>query len=83
MERPPEGRSNDPAKAALPLVVPHREAHARLFVLAPLADLAPGLVPPGWGETVATATARRRAIEGPTVARAIAAWDGEGWRPLE
>lgn len=83
MERPPEGRSNDPAKMALPLVVPHREARGRLFVLAPLSDLAPGLVPPGWGETVATATARRRAIEGPTVARAIAAWDGESWRALE
>lgn len=80
--RPPEGRSDDPAKAALPLVVPHVEARHRLFVLAPLSDLAPGLVPPGWGETVATAVARRRAEEGPAAARPIATWDGSGWRPL-
>ena len=52
--------SLDPGKADRLLVVPHREAADRLFVLAPLADLAPGLVPPGWTETVATAAARRR-----------------------
>ena len=46
------------------LVVPHPEAHERLFVLAPLADLAPGLVPPGWHESVETAKRRQRAIEG-------------------
>lgn len=80
--RPPEGRSDDPAKAALPLTVPHAEAHRRLFVLAPLADLAPGLVPPGWGETVATARARQFTIEGPDAARPIARWDGSGWAPL-
>jgi 2-amino-4-hydroxy-6-hydroxymethyldihydropteridine diphosphokinase len=77
--RPPEGRSDDPAKAALPLVVPHAEARHRLFVLAPLADLAPGLVPPGWGETVETARRRRVAAEGADAARPIARWDGEGW----
>jgi 2-amino-4-hydroxy-6-hydroxymethyldihydropteridine diphosphokinase len=80
--RPPEGRSEDPAKAALPLVVPHAEARNRLFVLAPLSDLAPGLVPPGWGKTVATAAARRRQIEGPDAARPIARWGHEGWEPL-
>jgi hypothetical protein len=79
VERPAAGRSDDPAKAALPLVVPHVEARHRLFVLAPLADLAPGLVPPGWGETVATAAARRRELEGPDAARPIATWSGEGW----
>jgi 2-amino-4-hydroxy-6-hydroxymethyldihydropteridine diphosphokinase len=79
VERPPEGRSDDPAKAALPLTVPHREAQHRLFVLAPLEDLAPGLVPPGWGETVATAAARQRREEGPDAVRVVAAWDGEGW----
>ncbi|MEP7360811.1 MAG: 2-amino-4-hydroxy-6-hydroxymethyldihydropteridine diphosphokinase [Chloroflexota bacterium] len=46
------------------LVVPHPEARARLFVLAPLADLAPWLVPPGWGESVESAR-RRVAAEGP------------------
>jgi len=46
------------------LVVPHPEAHERLFVLAPLADLAPGLVPPGWHESVETARRRQRQTEG-------------------
>ncbi len=82
VERPEAGRSADPAKAALPLTVPHREARHRLFVLAPLSDLAPGLVPPGWGEAVASAAARQRSLEGPDAARPIATWDGEGWRPL-
>jgi 2-amino-4-hydroxy-6-hydroxymethyldihydropteridine diphosphokinase len=81
-DRPPAGRSTDSTKAAMPLVVPHAEAHHRLFVLAPLADLAPGLVPPGWGETVATAAARRRVVEGADAVRAIAAWSGKDWVPL-
>ena len=80
VERPPAGRSADPAKASMPLVVPHAEARQRLFVLAPLSDLAPGLVPAGWGETVATAAARRRRVEGEGAARPIATWDGAGWR---
>lgn len=46
------------------LVVPHPEAQQRLFVLAPLADLAPGLLPVGWQETVETARRRQLAIEG-------------------
>jgi 2-amino-4-hydroxy-6-hydroxymethyldihydropteridine diphosphokinase len=83
VERPAEGRSDNPAKASLPLTVPHREAAGRLFVLAPLADLAPGLVPPGWGESVATAAARRRRVEGEDAARAIAVWNGAGWRALD
>jgi 2-amino-4-hydroxy-6-hydroxymethyldihydropteridine diphosphokinase len=82
VERPAGGRSPDPAKADLPLTVPHREAQRRLFVLAPLADLAPGLAPPGWGETVGSAMTRQRSIEGADAARPIAAWDGDGWRPL-
>ena len=82
MARPPEGRSDDPAKVSLPLTVPHPEARHRLFVLAPLEDLAPRLVPPGWGETVATAAARRRAIEGPDAVRPAAVWSGTDWRPV-
>ncbi len=81
VERPPAGRSDDPAKASMPLTVPHVEARNRLFVLAPLSDLAPGLVPPGWGETVATAAARRRAAEGEDAVRPIATWAGDAWSP--
>ncbi len=89
VERPAEGRSvdarDDPAKAVRLLVVPHPEARERLFVLAPLADLAPGLVPPGWGESVATARARRAIAEGPDAAVPIAAWDrpARTWQPLD
>lgn len=82
VERPEAGRSADPSKAGLPLTVPHAEARHRLFVLAPLADLAPRLVPPGWEETVAAAADRQRAAEGGSAARAVAAWSGDGWRPL-
>jgi 2-amino-4-hydroxy-6-hydroxymethyldihydropteridine diphosphokinase len=82
VERPEAGRSANPAKASLPLTVPHVEARRRLFVLAPLADLAPRLVPPGWDETVVAAADRQRAAEGDAAARAVAAWSGEGWRPL-
>ena len=82
-ERPPEARSNDadadPGKASKLLVVPHVEAQRRLFVLAPLADLAPGLVPPGWGETVAGARMRREAMEGFDAVRPVGAWDGATW----
>ena len=77
IERPPGGRSNDPAKAPAPLTVPHPEAQHRLFVLAPLFDLAPGLVPPGWGETVATARARQERDEGPDAVVPIGVWDEE------
>jgi 2-amino-4-hydroxy-6-hydroxymethyldihydropteridine diphosphokinase len=85
IDRPPEGLSLDPGKADRLLVVPHREAAQRLFVLAPLADLAPRLVPPGWTETVATAAARRLAVEGPEAVRPIATWDGvrAAWKPIE
>ncbi len=81
-ERPPAARSEDQERAADPrrpdpqwLVVPHASARERLFVLAPLADLAPGLRPPGWGETVATARRRARLREGPAAARPIGEWD--------
>jgi len=84
IDRPPEARSidadADPRRAARLLEVPHREAHERLFVLAPLADLAPGLVPPGWGETVESARRRRIAAEGADAVRAIARWDVDASR---
>jgi 2-amino-4-hydroxy-6-hydroxymethyldihydropteridine diphosphokinase len=76
---PAEARSieadSDPAKAARLLEVPHRDAGERLFVLAPLADLAPGLVPPGWRQTVETRRQRREAIEGPNAVRPVGTWD--------
>ena len=84
IDRPPDGVSLDAGKADRVLVVPHREAAERLFVLAPLADVAPGLVPPGWRETVATAAERRRRAEGPDAVRPVATWDGErsAWLPI-
>ena len=79
VDPPPAARSidaeTDPAKGSKLLVVPHPAAAARLFVLAPLADLAPGLVPPGWHATVETARRRQRAIEGADAVRPVGTWD--------
>jgi 2-amino-4-hydroxy-6-hydroxymethyldihydropteridine diphosphokinase len=87
VERPAAGVSvdlgRDPSKAGRLLVVPHPEAEERLFVLAPLADLAPGLVPPGWRATVETARRRRVAIEGADAVRPVAGWDGAEWVPAD
>jgi len=56
----------------------------RLFVLAPLADLAEGLVPPGWHESVGSARRRREIAEGPSAVRPIATWElaSRAWQPL-
>jgi 2-amino-4-hydroxy-6-hydroxymethyldihydropteridine diphosphokinase len=85
IERPPKGvplsAAVDPGAAARLLEVPHPAMAERLFVLAPLADLAPGLVPPGWHETIATAASRRRAIEGPDAVLAVGRWAGDRWLP--
>ena len=84
IERPPAGRSVDaevdPGKAARLLEIPHRDAHGRLFVLAPLAELAPGLAPPGWGETVESARRRCELEESPEAVRRIGIWTGAAWR---
>lgn len=85
IDRPTEARSRDaqvdPAKAVALLEVPHPAMAERLFVLAPLADVAAGLVPPGWTESVATARRRREVVEGPHAVRPIATWDPAegGW----
>lgn len=79
VDRPPGGESNDPAKTGAPLVVPHPEAPQRLFVLAPLAELAPSLVPPGWGEAVRTARDRQAQVEGDGAAVAVGEWTGTRW----
>lgn len=67
-----------------PLTVPHRLARERLFVLAPLRDLAPGLRPPGWSETVERAYRRRLEAEGPDAVRPIGEWDAAAgrWRTV-
>jgi 2-amino-4-hydroxy-6-hydroxymethyldihydropteridine diphosphokinase len=68
IERSPDGvplsASIDSGTAARLLEVPHPSMRERLFVLAPLADLAPGLVPPGWPESVETARRRQVVVEG-------------------
>lgn len=83
VERPLAARSNDPAKPPVQwLQIPHASARERLFVLAPLADLAASLRPPGWGETVAAARDRAEIAEGPAAVRPVGQWDaGLGaWR---
>ncbi|HET9522012.1 MAG TPA: 2-amino-4-hydroxy-6-hydroxymethyldihydropteridine diphosphokinase [Candidatus Limnocylindrales bacterium] len=82
VERPIEARPADPSKPT-DLVVPHRLAGERLFVLAPLADLAPGLVPPGWHATVASARRRREREEGRDAVRPIARWADGRWVALD
>ena len=83
LERPPAGvpltAAIDPTAASRLLEVPHPAMAGRLFVLAPFADLAPRLVPPGWKTTVATGVRRRRAVEGADAVRPIATWAGDRW----
>jgi 2-amino-4-hydroxy-6-hydroxymethyldihydropteridine diphosphokinase len=85
-ERPPAARSDDRARTDVPagaaaqwLTIPHPSARERLFVLAPLADLAPGLRLPGWSETVATARRRAELREGPAAVRPIGEWAAGAW----
>jgi len=80
VERPEAGRSPDPARAWRLLEIPHPRAHDRLFVLAPLADLAPDLVPPGWDETVVSARDRRLSIEGDSAVRMVGRWEPDPGR---
>ncbi len=82
IERPPGGTplaaDLEPGAAVRLLEVPHPSVAERLFVLAPLADLVPGLVPPGWHETVATAARRRSVLEGEDAVRPAGTWAGDG-----
>jgi 2-amino-4-hydroxy-6-hydroxymethyldihydropteridine diphosphokinase len=77
--RSDDARSNDaaddPERAARWLEVPHRDARDRLFVLAPLADVAPRLVPPGWSTTVASRRQAVAATEPPSAVRVVGTWD--------
>ena len=80
VERPGDARSADPSRrGAQWLEVPHPSAAERLFVLAPLADLAPDLVPPGWSRSVAVTRDERVAIEGPDAVRPIGTWRRDAW----
>ncbi len=45
------------------LIVPHPRMNERRFVLAPLADLAPDLVPPGWEETAISEVRRLGSLD--------------------
>jgi len=84
VERSREARSVDaavdPTKAAKRLQVPHRDLGERLFVLAPLADVAPRLVPPGWEETVETRRRQVAADEPPGSVRVVGEWDATAGR---
>lgn len=74
----------DPDKASKRLEVPHRHLRERLFVLAPLADLAAHLVPPGWTETIETRRGIVAADEPAGSVRVVGAWDARsgGWVPV-
>jgi 2-amino-4-hydroxy-6-hydroxymethyldihydropteridine diphosphokinase len=83
--RPAAGRSLEFAiKGGRLLVVPHPAAAARLFVLAPWADVAPDQRPPGWHESVAETRDRRLVAEGAGAVRPMATWsaDRREWVPL-
>jgi 2-amino-4-hydroxy-6-hydroxymethyldihydropteridine diphosphokinase len=73
----------DPTKAAKRLQVPHRDLGERLFVLAPLADVAPRLVPPGWDEAIETRLRQGAGGEPPGSVRVVGDWDASAgrWRP--
>ena len=81
IERPPEGQPLsslvDPTAAGRLLEVPHPEMRERLFVLAPLADISPDLIPPGWTETIDEARRRRLEVEGRDAVRAVGSWSDE------
>ena len=86
VERPPaatpDSASLHRAEAARLLEVPHSSMRERLFVLAPLADLTPRLVPPGWRETVETARRRQLAIEGDNAVTLIGTWSDGRWQHM-
>jgi 2-amino-4-hydroxy-6-hydroxymethyldihydropteridine diphosphokinase len=84
VDRPADGvpasAALDPGGAIRLLEVPHPSMRDRLFVLAPMVDLAPDLVPPGWSDSVAQ---RRRMLEDfePGAIDALSSWrsTSRGW----
>lgn len=78
VERVPDARSDDPERGPRQwLDVPHVSAAERLFVLAPLADLAAALQPPGWRHTVATTRELVAASEPEDAVLVVGHWDAE------
>jgi 2-amino-4-hydroxy-6-hydroxymethyldihydropteridine diphosphokinase len=75
LARPPAAAPGNTEVRQRWLEVPHPEARRRLFVLAPMADLAPGLRPPGWRESVESARDRRERVEGPDAVAPVGRWD--------
>jgi 2-amino-4-hydroxy-6-hydroxymethyldihydropteridine diphosphokinase len=76
VERDVAARSADQARLGSQwLEVPHPAAVDRLFVLAPLADLAADLRPPGWEVSVEAARRQALAAEGPEAVVVAADWD--------
>ena len=73
--------SNVRHKGSIDLVT-QTDLAVEAFLKEKLADLVPGLVPPGWSMTVETALERARAVEGPDAVHPVAAWDAElaAWR---
>jgi len=76
----PHGTESDGADADRPLVVPHPSATERLFVLAPLADIAPTLKAPGWPGTARELRDIQRRVEGESAAICVGAWDQSAQR---
>lgn len=78
VERPseavPASAAIDPGAATRLLEVPHPQMRDRLFVLAPLAELAGDLVPPGWDETIEEARRRRAIAEGHDAVHIVGTW---------
>jgi 2-amino-4-hydroxy-6-hydroxymethyldihydropteridine diphosphokinase len=85
VERPTAARSEGRDEVVQWLEVPHAEARRRLFVLSPLSDVAGGVIPPGWGETVDAARRREAAAASDDAVVTLGRWDpGAGvWRAGE
>jgi 2-amino-4-hydroxy-6-hydroxymethyldihydropteridine diphosphokinase len=64
------------------LRVPHPQMRERLFVLAPLADIAGGMRPPGWDVTIALVRGQRQLAERADAVQKAGNWSvaERGWK---